>query len=120
MKPSIIPVDRIGLQEARLSLLERLFRRGLESSLSGLHSGQINLVDGDRSVQFGLVTPDFPVHSVVRVHGPGFYANLALGGSIGAADSYMMGHLYYDLNPQRDFEMLLKEVDDDPTGIFWG
>ncbi len=91
MKPSVNPANQIGLQEARLPLLERLFRRGLESSLSGLHSGQINLVDGDRSVQFGLVTPDFPVHSVVRVHDPGFYANLALGGSIGAAESYMMG-----------------------------
>ena len=91
MKPFIIPLDRIGFQEARLPLLDRLIRRGLESSLSGLHSGQINLVDGDRSVQFGRSTSDFPVHCVVRVHDSGFYANLALGGSIGAAETYMMG-----------------------------
>lgn len=27
---------------------------------------------------------------------------------------------YVDLDPSRKFEKLLKEVDDDPTGIFWG
>ena len=40
--------------------------------------------------------------------------------SLYCADRNSRWHLYYDLNPQRDFEMLLKEVDDDPTGIFWG
>jgi hypothetical protein len=29
-------------------------------------------------------------------------------------------HRYIDLDPCKKLEMLLKEVDDDPTGIFWG
>ena len=27
---------------------------------------------------------------------------------------------YYDLEPDKDFDVLLREVEDDPTGIFWG
>ena len=29
-------------------------------------------------------------------------------------------HCYDDLEPSKSFDRLLKEVDDDPTGIFWG
>ena len=29
-------------------------------------------------------------------------------------------HYYVDLDPSRNFEKLLVEVDDDPSGIFWG
>ena len=28
-------------------------------------------------------------------------------------------HEYYDLEPNQEFEVILQEVDDDPTGIFW-
>lgn len=29
-------------------------------------------------------------------------------------------HNYFDLDSNPDFEVLLREVDEDPTGIFWG
>lgn len=29
-------------------------------------------------------------------------------------------HEYWDLDPARDFGLLLAEVDEDPTGVFWG
>ena len=29
-------------------------------------------------------------------------------------------HAYWDVDPARDLEPLLAEVDEDPTGIFWG
>ena len=29
-------------------------------------------------------------------------------------------HKYFDLGPNDDFEVLLEEVNEDPTGIFWG
>jgi hypothetical protein len=36
------------------------------------------------------------------------------------ADRNSRWHPYDDLDPSPDFDVLLKEVDDDPTGIFWG
>ncbi len=36
------------------------------------------------------------------------------------ADRSSRWHEYYDLAPSDDLEDLLREVDQDPTGIFWG
>ena len=36
------------------------------------------------------------------------------------ADRNSRWHKYYDLEPAEDFDLLLQEVDEDPTGIFWG
>jgi hypothetical protein len=36
------------------------------------------------------------------------------------ADRNLRWHRYLDLDPDPSLEPLLKEVDDDPTGIFWG
>ncbi len=35
------------------------------------------------------------------------------------ADSDFQWHLYY-LKPKADFEILLREIDEDPIGVFWG
>jgi hypothetical protein len=36
------------------------------------------------------------------------------------ADRNSRWHEYYDLEPSGNFDDLLREVDKDPTGIFWG
>lgn len=36
------------------------------------------------------------------------------------ADRNSRWHEYLDLGPSRRLERLVREVDDDPTGIFWG
>jgi hypothetical protein len=36
------------------------------------------------------------------------------------ADRNSRWHKYLDLEPNDDFELLLQEVHEDPTGIFWG
>ena len=36
------------------------------------------------------------------------------------ADRNSRWHRYDDLEPAEDFDLLLQEVDEDPTGIFWG
>lgn len=36
------------------------------------------------------------------------------------ADRNSRWHKYLDTDPTPDFDALLKEVDEDPTGIFWG
>lgn len=35
------------------------------------------------------------------------------------ADRNDRWHEYYDIEPTKDIDFLLKEVDEDPTGIFW-
>jgi len=36
------------------------------------------------------------------------------------ADRNSRWHQYFDVEPSEDFEQLLQEVHEDPTGIFWG
>jgi hypothetical protein len=36
------------------------------------------------------------------------------------ADRNSRWHKYYYLDPDKDFEVLLREVEEDPTCIFWG
>jgi len=36
------------------------------------------------------------------------------------ADRNSRWHVYYDIDPNPDFNRLLDEVEEDPTGIFWG
>lgn len=36
------------------------------------------------------------------------------------ADRNSRWHIYDDFLPSKNFNVLLKEVDNDPTGIFWG
>lgn len=36
------------------------------------------------------------------------------------ADRNSRWHRYYDLEPTEEFDLLLQEVNEDPTGIFWG
>ena len=36
------------------------------------------------------------------------------------ADRNSRWHEYLELEPSHDFEVLLEEVNEDPTGIFWG
>ena len=36
------------------------------------------------------------------------------------ADRNSRWHEYYDIAPSKDLDDLLREVDEDPTGIFWG
>ena len=36
------------------------------------------------------------------------------------ADRNSRWHTYSEVEPSKNFENLLKEVDEDPTGIFWG
>jgi hypothetical protein len=36
------------------------------------------------------------------------------------ADRNDRWHEYWDINPTKKIEAILKEIDEDPTGIFWG
>jgi cyclopropane-fatty-acyl-phospholipid synthase len=76
----------------RLSrLLERWSERLLRRRLMQLQHGAITLVDGTRRERFGRASERCALHATVQVHDARFYAETALGGSVGAGESYMAG-----------------------------
>ncbi|MAT84878.1 MAG: SAM-dependent methyltransferase [Gammaproteobacteria bacterium] len=63
------------------------FARLLQRALSRLSRGSITLRDRGTELVFGAGEPA----AVVTVHDPAFYRRAALGGSVGAGESYMDG-----------------------------
>ncbi len=59
--------------------------------LEGLHYGRLVVEDGPERIAFGEDIEDAELRATVRVHDRRFYADLALGGSVGAGESYMAG-----------------------------
>ena len=73
---------------ARPGALATLLRRQVHGRLAALEGGRLVLHEGERSFAFGPGGRE----SHLFVHDPAFYAELALGGSVGAGESYMLGH----------------------------
>ncbi len=71
---------------ARLPLADRFLRAKLFDRLSALREGRITIVEGDQAVSFG---PGGDMHATLQVHSPHFYRAVALGGAIGAAESFL-------------------------------
>ena len=87
LRPSAGPAPK----RPRRGWLERLAESAVRQRLAGLAHGAIVLEDGDRRVAFGAPTPQCPLTITVRVRDPRFYVDIALGGSVGAGESYMQG-----------------------------
>ncbi|MFK7956768.1 MAG: class I SAM-dependent methyltransferase [Lysobacterales bacterium] len=66
-------------------------RQQVLSRFSQLETGQITLVDGDQQWQFGDSEAPSEISARVTVLNQQLYRYVALGGSIGAAESYMAG-----------------------------
>jgi cyclopropane-fatty-acyl-phospholipid synthase len=73
----------------RHQLFGALARRAVLSRLEKLKSGRLRIRDRLGSHSFGR--GEGPEVSLT-VHDPAFYPELAFGGSVGAAESYMLGH----------------------------
>lgn len=69
--------------------LEAVGRRLVRSALSRITRGGIRLIDAGGATVFE--PPGGEVVATVRVADPSFYAAVAFGGSVGAAESYMDG-----------------------------
>jgi len=69
-------------------LLGRMARDGMRTRLAALTEGRLSLREDDSGVTFG---PGGGLSATIVVHDQSFYADLALGGSVGAAESYMRG-----------------------------
>ncbi len=74
---------------ARRSFLGDAARRAVLARLERITHGALSLREGGQSWSFGDPAAR-PLE--VRVHQPAFYAELAFGGSVGAGESYMLGH----------------------------
>lgn len=75
--------------------LECALRRQLLGKLSNLRGGELILQEAGRGYTFGAAATD-GLKASVRVNDPAFYRQLALGGSIGAAEAYIHGDWYSD------------------------
>ncbi|MBN2291153.1 MAG: class I SAM-dependent methyltransferase [Pirellulales bacterium] len=76
-------------------MLENGFRRAVFRRLRRLNSGQVTIVDGDGSHSFGSAMQATPPVELT-VHDAHFYRYVALGGSLGAAESYIQGQWQCD------------------------
>lgn len=72
-------------------MLAQMCRAAMFKKLELLDQGTIELREDDRLFHFGRRTSACPLCVTVDIHDPACYVNLALGGSVGAAESYMRG-----------------------------
>ncbi len=77
--------------------LQRWSRKMLEDQLAGITTGWLRIQQAGRVREFGTPAEragavSDELSAVVRVHDPRFYTDAALGGSIGAAESFMRGY----------------------------
>jgi cyclopropane-fatty-acyl-phospholipid synthase len=68
--------------------LTRVIRKVVLSQLAKIERGRITLIEGSERFEFG---DGDEVWSTIVVCDPTFYADIAFGGSIGAAEAYMSG-----------------------------
>ncbi len=71
--------------------LERAARRVLLPALKQLQGGALVVEDAEGELAFGAPTADFPEPVRIALRSPGFWESMLLGGSIGAAESWMRG-----------------------------
>ncbi len=73
----------------RANPLGTLARRMVLARLALIGDGLLCIREGGETLQFGA---SGGLEASVTVHDPAFYSELAFGGSVGAGESYMLGH----------------------------
>ncbi|MGD2168001.1 MAG: cyclopropane-fatty-acyl-phospholipid synthase family protein [Gammaproteobacteria bacterium] len=76
----------------RPGMLDGLARRLLLSRLSGIEQGELTIIDADRQFVFGQPCSGENLEATITVKDGRFYGDIAFGGSIGAAESWMHGY----------------------------
>lgn len=71
-------------------MFENRFRKLVLGSLQKLRHGNIVVTEGQRTDIFGDTGADLKAN--VTVHDPAFFKQMALGGGLGAAESFAQGH----------------------------
>jgi cyclopropane-fatty-acyl-phospholipid synthase len=80
----------LSRREQRFSPLGNLARRSVLARLATIRDGCLRVREGSESWTFG--TAGTGPSATLTVLDPAFYAEIAFGGSVGAGESYMLGH----------------------------
>jgi cyclopropane-fatty-acyl-phospholipid synthase len=90
--------------------------------LSRIETGQVAVRDGESTYRFGHTPRDFPLAATVTIHDTRAYTRIAFGGSIGAAEAYMLQ--YWDADDLTALvrivirnQILLKDLDSGPAKL---
>ncbi|MEJ2108895.1 MAG: cyclopropane-fatty-acyl-phospholipid synthase [Acidobacteriota bacterium] len=91
MKETIVP-DHLKARARSIAsgsggIFHRMARRAVFSNLKKLEYGSLTIIENDQRFEFG----NEGLKASIHISNPDFYSDLALGGSIGAAESYMSG-----------------------------
>jgi len=78
-------------RERKLPWSDSLARRGLLGRLAGIRCGRMVVREGGREHRFGAPTADCPLDVTVDILDPRAWAEIALGGALGAGEAYMRG-----------------------------
>ena len=79
---------------SRNNLLSAFAKRLVFAQLSALQEGQLRICEANEVYQFG--NEHTGINATITVLDPAFYSEVAFGGSVGAAESYMLGHWQSD------------------------
>jgi cyclopropane-fatty-acyl-phospholipid synthase len=90
MSPIVTTQETLEAGRRSASWSDRFFRNATFAKLEALEHGRLSIVDGNSRTSFGSDQPG-ALEATVHVHDPSFYASVALGGSIGAAEAYVRG-----------------------------
>ena len=93
---------------ARAKAPDALARRLVHARLARLREGRLRLHEADRVFDFG--DPARPIDASLTVLDPAMYADVALGGSVGAGEAYMLGRWRSD-DLTRVLRLLLRNRD---------
>ena len=76
----------------RPGMLDGLARRLVCGRLAGIEDGLLTIRDGNHHYDFGQTGSEERLSAAITVNDPRFYGDIAFGGSIGAAESWMHGY----------------------------
>ena len=88
MTESAVPKIAVPRTEAALRWMQPLAERSLKNRLKNLTRGGLTIKEGDTAEFFGEPSG---VRAMVEVKSPRFWTDVVLGGSLGAAESYILG-----------------------------
>lgn len=91
MSSKVTALDSTSPPKGQRRWLDALARRAVLSRLGGLQTGSLRVVCGEEEWRFGAPAAS-GLAATVRIHDERTFAELAFGGSIGAAEAYMLGY----------------------------
>jgi cyclopropane-fatty-acyl-phospholipid synthase len=71
---------------------DQFARRAVRARMELVKDGQIVVCENGRHETFGALTDEMPLTTLLTLHDPRFYPEVAFGGVVGAAEAWMQGY----------------------------